>query len=161
MQSLIVIFAVFICIYSIVWIKNYGHSFIADLRIFIKRLALHVMSFSWVMVLVTVLMIACYSDICSLLQNLLSANSFEDIKSLIHLTFGVDSAVVVLQMLALYSLITSFVSCLVFAVGMIILVAYRAILKVSKANFVDDTNCPEYCNRHSIPTFKVYLKYNS
>ena len=161
MQSLIAMVAVFAFIYAIVWIKNHGHSFIVCLHDCIKRFALYVMSFSWVMVFVTVLMIAFYSDISGLLKDLLAANSIEVIKNLIRIIFGVDSAFAVLQIFALYSIIASFVSCLVLSVGIVIQIFYRAILKVSNANIIDNGNCFECCNKHPIPTSQIYLKYNS
>ena len=161
MQILIAVAAIFVCIYAIVWIENYGYSFFASLRILIKRLALFVMSFSWVMVLATVLMIACYSNISGFLKEVLSANSVAGIKNVVKLLFGVDSAFVALQMLALYSIMASFVSCLVFAVGMIIRVVYLANLKAKRTTFVEDGQCKEESNQHWTPTFKLYLKYNS
>ena len=161
MQSLLAIATVFVFVYAIVWIKNYGYSFLASLQVLIKRLALCVLSFSWIMVLATILMIACYSNISGLLKEILSANSVEGIKSMVKLLFGVDSAFVALQMLALYSIMASFVSCLVFAVGMIIRVIYLANLKVARTTFVEDGQCLEESNQHWMPTFKLYLKYNS
>ena len=161
MQSLIAIATAFVFVFAIVWIKNYGYSFITSLRILIKRLALHVISFSWVIALATILMIACYSNISLLLKDLLSANSIVGIKSLVKLVFGVDSAFVALQMLALYSIMASFVSCLVFVVGMVIRVVYIATLKVVRASFIEDRQCREESSQHWFPTFKLYLKYNS
>ena len=161
MQSLIAIATAFVFVYAIVWIKNYGYSFITSLRILIKRIALHVISFSWVILLATLLMIACYSNISGLLKDLLSANSIVGIKSLVKLVFGVDSAFVALQMLALYSLVASFVSCLVLAVGMVIRVVYLTTLNAVRVHFVEDRQCCETLSQHWMPTFKLYLKYNS
>ena len=161
MQSLIPIIAVFVCIYAIVWIKNYGYSFFTSLRIFVKRLALYIMSFSWIIILATVLMIACYSNISGLLKDILSANSIEGIKSFTRLIFGVDSAFVALQMLALYSIMASFVSCLVLSLGVVVRVIYRTILKVSRTSFSDGCQSLDDFESHSVPTFKLYLKYNS
>lgn len=161
MQSLIAMATALVFVYAIVWIKNYGYSFITSLRVLIKRLALHVISFSWVIALTTILMIACYSNISVLLKDLLSANSIVGIKSLVRLVFGVDSAFVALQMLALYSIMASFVSSLVFVVGMVVRVVYIATLKVVRTPFVEDRQCSEQPSQHWMPTFKLYLKYNS
>ena len=161
MQSLIAIVTAFVFVYAIVWIKNYGYSFITSLRVLIKRLALHVISFSWAIVLVTLIMIACYSNISLIFKDLLSANSIVGIKSLVKLVFGVDSAFVALQLLALYSIMASFVSCLVFVVGMVIRVVYLATLKVVRAPFIEDKQCREKTSQQWMPTFKLNLKYNS
>lgn len=161
MQSLIAIVAVVVLAYAIVWTKNYGYSFIAALRVLIKRIALYVISFSWILVLATALMLACYSNISGLLKDVLSTNSVEGIKSLVRLIFGVDSAFVALQMLAIYSIMASFVSCLVFAVGMIIQAIYLTILKIERTTFARDRQCFEEFDQHLMPTFKLYSKYNS
>ena len=161
MQSLIAIVTMLACLYAFVWIKSYGHNFITFMRTVLKRLALCVMSLSWVMVLATFLMIACYSNISGLLKDLLSANSIDGIKSLTRLVFGVDSAFVALQMLALYSVIASFVSCLVLSLGVVVRFTYRTILKVTRASFVKDRHYFGDFSQHSMPTFKLYLKYNS
>ena len=161
MQSLIAIAIALCALYAIMWVKNYGYNFIASLRIFVKRLALYVMSLSWIMVLATVLMIACYSNISGLLKELLSANSIDSIKSLARLVFGVDSAFVALQMLALYSVIASFVSCLVLSMGVVVRFTYRTILKVIRMALVEERHCFADCGQHFMPTFKLYLKYNS
>lgn len=160
MQSLIAVAAVF-ALYAIVWCKNYGYSFVASLRLFVKRLALCVMSFSWGVVLVAVFLLSHYSNITGLLENSLSAHSLEGIKSLTRLIFGVDSAFAALQMLAVYSLMAGFVSCLVLSFGVIIRVAYRTVLKVSRTDFVEDRQYFANYSQHSMPTFKLYLKYNS
>lgn len=161
MQSLLFVLTVFVCIYSIAWIKTNGYSFLISLRILIKRLALYVMSFSWIMILATALMIACYSNISGLLKDVLSANSIASLKTIVKLFFGVDSAFAALQMLALYSIMASFVSCLVFAVGMIINIVYLTHLKVSRTTFDGNRQNFEDLDWHWTPTFKLYSKYNS
>ena len=153
--------AVFICIPAVAWIKNYRYSFVASLRIFVKRLALFVISFSWVLVLATLLVIACYANISGLLKEVLSANSIQGIKSLLRLAFGADSAFAALQMLAFYSIMANFVSCLVLSLGIGVRNIYRTVLKVARTNFIEDNECYEEFNQRSLPTFKLYLKYNS
>ena len=161
MQGLIAIVAVIVGMYAIIWIKNQGYSFIASLRILIKRLALYVMSFSWVVVLATVFLMSHYANIVGLFKSTLSADSVEGIKSTVRLVFGVDSAFAALQMLAFYSIMASFVSCLVLSLGVVVRIVYRAILKAARTSFVEKRKCFEDFNQHSLPTFKLYLKYNS
>ena len=161
MQSLIAIAAVIVCVYAVVRIRNYGYSFIASLLIFVKRLARCIMSLSWAMIVATVLMIACYSNLSGFLKEILSANAIEGLKSFARIIFGVDSAFAALQMLAFYSLMASFVSCLVLTLGVVVQVVYRAILKVTRASFVEESQSIDNFNQQSLPAFKVYLKYNS
>ena len=161
MQSLIVIIAAIMCVYAVIWIKNYGYSFIASLRVFVKRLARCIMSLSCALVVATILMIACYSNLTGILKDILSANAIENLKSFARIIFGVDSAFAALQMLAFYSLMASFVSCLVLSLGVIVQFVYRAILKVTRSTFVEENESYEELNQHFLPTFKLYLKYNS
>lgn len=161
MQSLIAIALALVIVYAIIWMKDRGYSFVVSLRIFVKRLALYVMSLSCITVLATVLMIACYSNISGLFSDVLSTNSIEGIKSLTRLIFGVDSAFAALQMIAFCSIMASFVSCLVFAFGVVVVAVYRAVLKVSRTAFVKNRQCFEDFDKHLMPTFKLYLKYNS
>ena len=161
MQGLITIAAAFIVVYAFVWFKNSGYSLFAFLRVFVKRIALYVMSFSWIIILATIFMIAHYSNISGLLKDVLPASSIEGMKGLMRFVFGVDSAFTALQMLALYSIMASFVSCLVLAVGMVVRIIYIATLKAVRAPFVEDRQCSEQASQHWMPTFKLYLKYNS
>lgn len=161
MHNLIAIFAVFAIIYAFVWYKNCGYNAAAFMRMFVKRVAVGVMTFSWVIVLAVVFVLACYSNISELLKGLLSANSISNIKGLTRLVFGVDSVFVALQMLALYSVMVSFVSCLALSVGLIVRIVYRTILKVTRTTFSEDRQDFDNYSQHTMPTFKLYLKYNS
>ena len=161
MQSLLAIIAVLVFVYAVFWIKNHSYNFIAFLRVFVKRLALCVMSLSWIMIVAAILMIACYANISCLLKDILSANSIDGLKGLLRLVFGVDSAFTALQLLALYSIMASFVSCLVLSVGVVFRFIYRTVLKVTRTTHIDDCQCFEDSEQHSIPAFKLYLKYNS
>ena len=161
MQRLIAIVTIFVCIYAIVCTKNSGYGFTASLRVFAKHLALFTMFLLWVTILVTALMITCYSEIGGMLSNSLSANSVVGIKHFVRLVFGADSAFVALHMLALYSIFAGFVSCLILCIGVVVRVAYRRILNNAKAPCVKDRQCFEDFDRQLPPAFKVYSKYNS
>ena len=119
------------------------------------------MSFSWLAVLAVLIVIACYSNISYLLKEVLSANSVSSIKSVVRFVFGVDSAFMALQMLALYSVMLSFVSCLALSVGLVVRFVYRTVLKVSRSAFVEDKDCFESCVQRVKPTFELNLKYIS
>ena len=160
MQGLIAIIAVFMLLYAIDWIKNHEYCFIISLRVFVKRVALYVMSFSWGLILATILMVLCYSNLSEIFKELLSANSIYVLKSLVRFVFGVDSAFVALQMLAIYSIMASFVSCLVLAVCMVIRIIYFTILKIERTPLFEDEQCCEV-DYVLMPSFKLYLKYNS
>lgn len=161
MRNLLAIVAVFALIYALVWSKKYGYNAVAYLRTFVKRAAVFIMSFSWLAVLAVLIVIACYSNISYLLKEVLSANSVSSIKGVVRLIFGVDSAFMALQMLALYSVMLSFVSCLALSVGLVVRFVYRTVLKVSRATFVEDKDCFESCVQRVKPTFELNLKYIS
>ena len=161
MQILIAVIAAVICVQAIVWIKIHRHSLIASLRTLLKRFARHVMSFSGAIFLTLIVIISCYSNISDLLKVLLPADSVDGIKDLIHISFGVDSALALLQMLALYSIMASFVSCLVLSVGVIIFVVYTIFLKTTRSTLLAEGQHFEEFAPHATPAFKLYLKYNS
>ena len=163
MQSLIVITAVLIGCYVIVWIKNHRHNFTTSLRALSKRFARRVMSCSWVIALMAIVLIVCYPNASGFLKEMLSAQSVRDIKSLTRVVFGVDSSFVALQMLAIYSIMASFVSCLVLSGGAIVRVVYTTVSKLTRASSVDVdcSGCFEDFAPHLTPTFKLYLRFNS
>ena len=161
MQSLLAIAAACVLCYAFLWAKNNRYNVIAFLRTFVKRAALFVMSFSWIMVLAAFLILACYSNISELLKEVLSANAVSNVKGMLHLMFGVDSAFAAMQMLALYSLVASFVSCLALTVGLIIYNVYKTILKVERSAYADDGQDFAECSQHARPAFKLYTKFNS
>ena len=163
MQSLLIIAAVFIGCYAIIWIKNHRHNFAASLRTLCKRCARCVMSFSWVIGVAAILLIACYPNVSGLLKEILSAQSVRDVKSLTRLIFGVDSSFVALQMLAMYSIITSLVSCLLLSVGVIVRVVFVTTFKAAGSIPADiqDGRCFEDFTPHVTPSFKLFSRYNS
>lgn len=161
MQSLIAIAAVLVIVYAVHLARRSGYNFISFMRICVKRLVLYIMSFSCIVVFATVLMLACYSNISELLNEVLSINSVNSIKSLIRLVFGVDSAFVALQMLAIYSLMASFISCLLFSVGLTIRFVYRTFLSYGLTVLTKKEQDCDSSVQHVKPSFKLYLKYNS
>ncbi len=161
MQSLIAVLAVFITVCTLVYIKNRGFNVVASLRVFVRRLAVYVMSFSWIVVLASVFVLACYSDITGLLKEVLSASSVSGLKSCLKLIFGVDSAFMALQMLALYSLMVGFVSCLALSIGLTTRFVYKAIMRIVRTSSSDEEINYGVRACHSAPTFKIFQKYNS
>ncbi len=161
MQSLIAVLAVFITVCTLVYIKNRGFNVVASLRVFVRRLAVYVMSFSWIVVLASVFVLACYSDITGLLKEVLSASSVSGLKSCLKLIFGVDSAFMALQMLALYSLMLGFVSCLALSIGLTTRFVYKTIMRIVRTSSSDEEINYGVRACHSTPTFKIFQKYNS
>ena len=161
MQSLIAVLAVFITVCTLVYTKNRGFNVVASLRVFVRRLAVYVMSFSWIVVLASVFVPACYSDITGLLKEVLSASSVSGLKSCLKLIFGVDSAFMALQMLALYSLMVGFVSCLALSIGLTTRFVYKAIMRIVRTSSSDEEINYGVRACHSTPTFKIFQKYNS
>lgn len=161
MQSLIAVLAVFITVCTLVYTKNRGFNVVASLRVFVRRLAVYVMSFSWIVVLASVFVLACYSDITGLLKEVLSASSVSGLKSCPKLIFGVDSAFMALQMLALYSLMVGFVSCLALSIGLTIRFVYKTIMRIVRTSSSDEEINYGVRVCHSAPTFKIFQKYNS
>lgn len=161
MQSLIAVLAVFITVCTLVYTKNRGFNVVASLRVFVRRLAVYVMSFSWIVVLASVFVLACYSDITGLLKEVLSASSVSGLKSCLKLIFGVDSAFMALQMLALYSLMVGFVSCLALSIGLTTRFVYKAIMRTVRTSSSDEEINYGVRACHSAPTFKIFQKYNS
>lgn len=157
MQSLIAVLAVFITVCTLVYTKNRGFNVVASLRVFVRRLAVYVMSFSWIVVLASVFVLACYSDITGLLKEVLSASSVSGLKSCLKLIFGVDSV----QMLALYSLMVGFVSCLALSIGLTTRFVYKAIMRIVRTSSSDEEINYGVRVCHSAPTFKIFQKYNS
>lgn len=161
MQSLIAVLAVFITVCTLVYTKNRGFNVVASLRVFVRRLAVYVMSFSWIVVLASVFVLACYLDITGLLKEVLSASSVSGLKSCLKLIFGVDSAFMALQMLALYSLMVGFVSCLALSIGLTTRFVYKAIMRIVRTSSSDEEINYGVRVCHSAPTFKIFQKYNS
>lgn len=161
MQSLIAVLAVFITVCALVYTKNRGFNVVASLRVFVRRLAVYVMSFSWIVVLASIFVLACYSDITGLLKEVLSASSVSGLKSCLKLIFGVDSAFMALQMLALYSLMVGFVSCLALSIGLTTRFVYKAIMRIVRTSSSDEEINYSVRACHSAPTFKIFQKYNS
>lgn len=161
MQSLIAVLAVFITVCTLVYTKNRGFNVVASLRVFVRRLAVYVMSFSWIVVLASVFVLACYSDITGLLKEVLSASSVSGLKSCLKLIFGVDSAFMALQMLALYSLMVGFVSCLALSIGLTTRFVYKTIMRIVRTSSSDEEINYGVRACHSTPTFKIFQKYNS
>ncbi len=161
MQSLIAVLAVFITVCTLVYTKNRGFNVVASLRVFVRRLAVYVMSFSWIVVLASVFVLACYSDITGLLKEVLSASSVSGLKSCLKLIFGVDSAFMALQMLALYSLMVGFVSCFALSIGLTTRFVYKAIMRIVRTSSSDEEINYGVRACHSAPTFKIFQKYNS
>ena len=161
MQSLIAVLAVFITVCTLVYTKNRGFNVVASLRVFVRRLAVYVMSFSWIVVLASVFVLACYSDITGLLKEVLSASSGIGLKSCLKLIFGVDSAFMALQMLALYSLMVGFVSCLALSIGLTIRFVYKTIMRIVRTSSSDEEINYGVRVCHSAPIFKIFQKYNS
>ncbi len=161
MQSLIAVLAVFITVCTLVYTKNRGFNVVASLRVFVRRLAVYVMSFSWIVVLASVFVLACYSDITGLLKEVLSASSVSGLKSCLKLIFGVDLAFMALQMLALYSLMVGFVSCLALSIGLTIRFVYKTIMRIVRTSSSDEEINYGVRVCHSAPTFKIFQKYNS
>lgn len=161
MQSLIAVLAVFITVCTLVYTKNRGFNVVASLRVFVRRLAVYVMSFSWIVVLASVFVLACYSDITGLLKEVLSASSVSGLKSCLKLIFGVGSAFMALQMLALYSLMVGFVSCLALSIGLTTRFVYKAIMRIVRTSSSDEEINYGVRACHSTPTFKIFQKYNS
>ena len=161
MQSLIAVLAVFITVCTLVYTKNRGFNVVASLRVFVRRLAVYVMSFSWIVVLASVFVLACYSDITGLLKEVLSASSVSGLKSCLKLIFSVDSAFMALQMLALYSLMVGFVSCLALSIGLTTRFVYKAIMRIVRTSSSDEEINYGVRACHSTPTFKIFQKYNS
>ena len=161
MQSLIAVLAVFITVCTLVYTKNRGFNVVASLRVFVMRLAVYVMSFSWIVVLASVFVLACYSDITGLLKEVLSASSVSGLKSCLKLIFGVDSAFMALQMLALYSLMVGFVSCLALSIGLTIRFVYKTIMRIVRTSSSDEEINYGVRVCHSAPIFKIFQKYNS
>lgn len=161
MQSLIAVGVVSAILYLIYLAKNYGKNLIAFTRVFVKRAALYMMSFSWIIVIAAVLMLACYSGLSGLLKDILSVNSVDSIKGLVRLIFGVDSAFVALQTVALYSLMLSFVSCLCLSVGLVVRFVHGIFLKTIGKTLNENEKRQKFSALHITPTFKLYLKYNS
>lgn len=165
MQSLIAVLAVFITVCTLVYTKNRGFNVVASLRVFVRRLAVYVMSFSWIVVLASIFVLACYSDITGLLKEVLSASSVSGLKSCLKsclkLIFGVDSAFMALQMLALYSLMVGFVSCLALSIGLTTRFVYKAIMRIVRTSSSDEEINYSVRACHSTPTFKIFQKYNS
>ena len=161
MQSLIAVLAVFITVCNLVYTKNRGFNVVASLRVFVRRLAVYVMSFSWIVVLASVFVLACYSDITGLLKEVLSASSVSGLKSCLKLIFGVDSAFMALQMLALYSLMVGFVSCLALSIGLTTRFVYKTIMRIVRTSSSDEEINYGVRVCHSAPTFKIFQKYNS
>ena len=158
MQSLIAVLAVFITVCTLVYTKNRGFNVVASLRVFVRRLAVYVMSFSWIVVLASVFVLACYSDITGLLKEVLSASSVSGLKSCLKLIFGVDSA---FMALALYSLMVGFVSCLALSIGLTTRFVYKAIMRIVRTSSSDEEINYSVRACHSAPTFKIFQKYNS
>lgn len=156
MQSLIAVLAVFITVCTLVYTKNRGFNVVASLRVFVRRLAVYVMSFSWIVVLASVFVLACYSDITGLLKEVLSASSVSGLKSCLKLIFGVDSAFMALQMLALYSLMVGFVSCLALSIGLTIRFVYKTIMRIVRTSSSDEEINYGVRVCHSAPTFKIF-----
>ena len=161
MQSLIAVLAVFITVCTLVYTKNRGFNVVASLRVFVRRLAVYVMSFSWIVVLASVFVLACYSDITGLLKEVLSASSVSGLKSCLKLIFGVYSAFMALQMLALYSLMVGSVSCLALSIGLTTRFVYKAIMRIVRTSSSDEEINYGVRACHSAPTFKIFQKYNS
>ena len=163
MQSLLIIAALFMGCYVIVWIKDHRHNLAASLRDLSKHFARHVMSFSWIIAAAAILLLACYPNVSGFLKEILSAQSVRDVKSLVRIIFGVDSSFVALQMLVMYSIMASFVSCLVLSGSAIVRVVYATVSKHAHASSVDVDNsgCFEDFAPHLTPTFKLYLRFNS
>ena len=161
MQSLIAVLAVFITVCTLVYTKNRGFNVVASLRVFVRRLAVYVMSFSWIVVLASVFVLACYSDITGLLKEVLSASSVSGLKSCLKLIFGVDSAFMALQMLALYSLMVGFVSCLALSIWLTIRFVYKTIMRIVRTSSSDEEINYGVRVCHSAPIFKIFQKYNS
>ena len=161
MQSLIAVLAVFITVCTLVYTKNRGFNVVASLRVFVRRLAVYVMSFSWIVVLASVFVLACYADITGLLKEVLSASSVSGLKSCLKLIFGVDSAFMALQMLALYSLMVGFVSCLALSIGLTIRFVYKTIMRIVRTSSSDEEINYGVRVCHSAPIFKIFQKYNS
>ena len=163
MQSLLIVAALLLVCYVIVWIRDHRHNLLASLRSAAKNFARRIMSFSWIIAAAAVLLLACYPNVSGFLKEILSAQSVRDVKSLVRIIFGVDSSFVALQMLAMYSIITSLVSCLLLSMGVIVRVIYVAALKVAKfvSVDVDGRGCDDDFAPHQAPTFKLYLRYNS
>lgn len=161
MHILIAVAAALIAVFAIISVKNSACGFACFLRAFVKRMAAYIMSLSWLAVISSVFIMACYPDISNFLKDAVSANFVYCIKSVVRFVFGVDSAVAALQFIALYSMIASFVSCLILSAGQIIKSVFKAVLKPEGTVFAEDGRRVEDCGRQFMPAFKVFLKFNS
>lgn len=149
------ILAVIFCVFNAI---KYGN--LQWLRRMVKRIAVGLLSFSSCLMFLSIGVLAWYPNVKELLTSVLSVSSIDALKTLIRIVIGTDSAFVALQMIALSSLIVSFISCLVFAVSWTIRYVFNAYLRVSR---VDKTEDKEYYEHYRTcpQTFKIYSKFNS
>lgn len=161
MQLLIALIAAIVLAYAFKHFNKNAYSISALIRIFIKRLALYLMTLSWVIFLAVGCIIAFYSNISEFLKDSMSADAISCIKSLVRFVFGVDSAFVALQIVTIYSMLASFVSCLILSAGAVVRTVYRTAFKAERTYIDDGGLCLENTELQTQPAFKLYLKYNS